>query len=146
MGLIALSALAARWPILVTPLVAFGVVRGIARFDRRLALTTASVLAAVYSPGLVGLMLECAHCRQVWAFVWPVLPGGTLVHLASGFLGISWRSDRLQWAAGGIATVLLVTGLVWVAGRGRWWRLATVAIALTASTVVTTITYHVIQM
>ena len=85
-----------------------------------LKITLPLVLAALYLPTLFGFLAPCGHCRKVWLWVWPVIPGAAPVVAVQ----MLWRMrlpEFVLWGVAATLTALLICGVV-RAGRGGWRR------------------------
>lgn len=136
MGWVAWAAVALKWPRYVLPTgppLAYLMVR---RANRALGRAAGQVLLAAYVPTLiVGLLLDCAHCRETWALLWPIVPGAPVWYFIQRGLGWGRLPDGLEFAASGVATLALLVLATWVATRGRWGRVAVPLAVAIGSTV-----------
>jgi hypothetical protein len=143
MGLIALVAVGCRWPsflIVLLPAAAY--------FATSFGLPKAfaPVLLALYAPCLIGFWSDCAHCRQTWTFLWPVVPGGAVWMLSQRFLGFPAWSDPAVYAISALITVVIIGVGTFVAARGRSAVRATVFLFAVLSTIVSVLASSALRM
>lgn len=133
MGVVALAALACKWPMQAIPIATFAAVGGAIRLIRPGRVRAYGlVLAATYAPALIGHSLDCTHCRETWAVIWPVIPGGIVAEFARSFEGLPRLSDAASYALAAAITLALILMATAIAPRGRM-ALATVLAAWTIS-------------
>lgn len=120
MGAVLLAALACKWPMQAIPFGAMAAI-GIAirRFSPRRLRAYGLALAALYAPATIGLTLDCGHCRETWAAIWPVVPGGIIAELARMACGSPRLSDATTYALAAAITPALILAATAVAARGR---------------------------
>ena len=79
-------------------------------------------MLACYSPALIGLTLDCSHCRDFWLVIWPVVPGGFLFEWSWRLLRIGRAPGPVSAVMSGVLTIGLILGTVSLSrkGRGSW--------------------------
>jgi hypothetical protein len=126
---VALVAVCLKWPILAAPAVLLGGAGAVGRvWGPGPGRAAAAVLVAVYAPTIQGFFLDCEHCRNVWRWIAPVLPGGIVAELLRALTGLRMPSDASSYGLAAALTLILLGGLIWLAARGRAWLVA-VAVA-----------------
>lgn len=149
---VALAALIIRWPLVGFPAaLTLAPVAAALSGRARLARDTALVLACAYVPYAPGFFIPCDHCREAWAQLFTIAPGGFLLELAR--VAIPPLRDLLPshfeapvaYLASGVATVLLLASVVALARRGSAWKAAAAVAVLAYSSVVSWCFYAAIR-
>lgn len=98
----------------------------------------ALVFAALYLPTLGGFfILDCAHCRGVWSWAWPVVPGGIAWLLVGAGLGQPRLDDRAAFAVAALASLGLIGLATALARCGPRWRAGVLVVVLAYSSFAT---------
>jgi hypothetical protein len=106
---VALVAVCLKWPILAAPVVLLGGAGAVGRvWGPGPGRAAAAVLVAVYAPTIQGFFLDCEHCRGVWRWVAPVLPGGIVAELLRALTGLRMPSEASSY---GLAAALTLRSL-----------------------------------
>jgi hypothetical protein len=137
-GLIALVAIACRWPLIcifAIPLVAYRATRlGVPQ-------SLAPVLLAVYAPCLIGFFSPCSHCRLAWVRIWPVIPGGVAWWAVRELSDLPSLSELATSGISAVLTLILISIATAVAARGRIALIITVILLSAVSSFATFMAY-----
>lgn len=130
---VAVVAVVSRWPQLMT-LAVVGLGYLASRKLPRSSLPRLVKLAlAFHGPAVIGFFSDCDHCRQVWAILWPVIPGGIPLGAAHAYLGWQRWPNPVEFVAAGMFTLVLWL-IAWkLAARGPVWAIATTCVVLCSS-------------
>ncbi len=99
------------------------------RRKSRIAYAAAIIVGCLWLPFSWLLLMSggWSDYRMSWLKMWPILPG-----LVPGAYFFHPR-DAIEFPAMGVTTIILSSGLIWLACRGRKWLIAAAGIALLIS-------------